>query len=71
MLTVLKYSIPVALKLLEISAVVTIAATGWPFPIGLPEHQSEVSQKNTKLSHKNNANIFYHNLLAQHISCTE
>ena len=34
--TVLKYSIPVAVKLAATSGVVTTQATGWPFPIGLP-----------------------------------
>ena len=32
----LKYSTPVAAKLLAISLVVMTAATGWPLPIGLP-----------------------------------
>lgn len=35
-LTVLKYSMPVSLKDFEISTVVITAATGWPFPMGLP-----------------------------------
>lgn len=35
-LTVLKYSMPVSLKLLEISRVVITAATGWPFPMDFP-----------------------------------
>lgn len=34
--TVLKYSIPVAAKLSAISLVVTTAAIGCPFPMGLP-----------------------------------
>jgi hypothetical protein len=35
--TVLKYSIPVAAKLSAISFVVMTAAIGCPFPMGLPE----------------------------------
>lgn len=36
LLTVLKYSMPEFLKLIDISFVVITAATGCPFPIGLP-----------------------------------